>query len=161
MSETFRLSDYQIRIGKEDVIERHMHGILSDDPENTENQDKAKKVLGEVLKEMRVRFGTILKTGYFREIVPGIYGQMLDQLPALAPRSALVPGKCAQAPALAEMREAGPIPKSKNPLFYKSWTQGETKPDFEAVCEKWEGRRTDAGSSEEDVCENSRPGDNS
>ena len=109
MSETFRLSDYQIRIGKEDVIERHMHGILSDDPENTENQDKAKKALGEVLKEMRVRFGTILKTGYFREIVPGIYGQMLDQLPALAPRSALVPGECVQAPALAEMREAGPM----------------------------------------------------
>ena len=62
MSETFRLSDYQMRIGKEDVIERHIHGILSDDPESNENQNKAKKALGEVLKEMRVRFGTILKT---------------------------------------------------------------------------------------------------
>ena len=81
MSETFRLPDYQIRIGKEDFIERYMHGILSDDPESSENQDKAKKSLGEVLKEMHVRFGTTLKTAYFREIVPGIYGQMLDQLP--------------------------------------------------------------------------------
>ena len=67
MSETFRLSDYQIRIGNEDIIERHLHGILSDDPESSENQDnenqdKAKKALEEVLKEMRVRFGTILKT---------------------------------------------------------------------------------------------------
>lgn len=62
MSETFRLSDYQIRIGNEDVIERHLHGILSDDPESSENQDKAKKALEELLKEMRVRFGTILKT---------------------------------------------------------------------------------------------------
>ena len=62
MSETFRLSDYQILIGKEDVVERHLHGILSDDPESSENQDKANKALEEVLKEMHVRFGTILKT---------------------------------------------------------------------------------------------------
>lgn len=78
---------------------------------------------------------------YFREIVPGIYGQMLDQLPALAPRSALVLGECVQAPALAEMREASPIPKSRNPMFYRSWTRDERQPDFEAVCEKWEGKQ--------------------
>ena len=77
---------------------------------------------------------------YFREIVPGIYGQMLDQLPALAPRSALVLGECVQAPALVEIREANPVPKSKNPKFFKSWTQDEKQPDFEAVCEKWEGK---------------------
>ena len=59
MNETFRLSDYQIRIGKEDVIERHLHGILSADPENAENQEKAQKALDELLKEMHVRFGTI------------------------------------------------------------------------------------------------------
>jgi len=80
---------------------------------------------------------------YFREIVPGIYGQLLDQLPALAPRSALVLGECVQAPALVEMREVNPIPKSKNPKFYKSWTQHEKQPDFEAVCAKWEGDRID------------------
>jgi len=78
---------------------------------------------------------------YFREIVPGIYGQVLDQLPALAPRSALVLGECVQAPALVEIREASPVPKSKNPRFFKSWTQDEKQPDFEAVCEKWEGKQ--------------------
>ncbi|WP_051328127.1 SIR2 family protein [Desulfatirhabdium butyrativorans] len=62
MSETFRLSDYQIRIGNEDIIERHLHGILSAGPENPENQEKAQKALDELLKEMRVRFGTIIKT---------------------------------------------------------------------------------------------------
>ena len=62
MSKTFRLSDYQIRIGNEDIIERHLQGILSDDPENAENQEKAQKALDELLKEMRVRFGTIIKT---------------------------------------------------------------------------------------------------
>ncbi len=62
MSETLRLSDYQILIGKEDVIERHLHGILSADSENVENQEKARKALDELLKEMRVRFGTLIKT---------------------------------------------------------------------------------------------------
>lgn len=76
---------------------------------------------------------------YFREIVPGIYGQLLDQLPALAPRSALVLGECVQAPALVDMREASPVPKSRNPKFYRSWTQEEKQPDFEAVCARWEG----------------------
>ncbi len=78
---------------------------------------------------------------YFREIVPVIYGQLLDQLPALAPRSALVLGECVQAPALVDIREASPVPKSKNPKFYRSWTQEEKQPDFEAVCERWEGRQ--------------------
>ena len=62
MNATFRLSDYQIRKGKEDVIERHLHGILSADPGNAENQEKSQKALDELLKEIRVRFGTIIKT---------------------------------------------------------------------------------------------------
>lgn len=62
MDKPFSLSDYQILIGKEDVIERHLHDILSNDPKGSESQDKAKKALKEVLKEMRVQFGTILKT---------------------------------------------------------------------------------------------------
>jgi ABC-type dipeptide/oligopeptide/nickel transport system ATPase component len=79
---------------------------------------------------------------YFREIVPGIYGQLLDQLPALAPRSALVLGECVKAPVLVEMREADPTPRSKNPQFYKSWTGETPMPDVEAVCAKWEGQDT-------------------
>ncbi len=81
---------------------------------------------------------------YFKEIVPGIYGQLLEQLPALAPRNALVLGECVQAPVLVEMREVNPVPKSKNPQFYKSWVQDVKIPDVEKVCAKWEGKvRTD------------------
>ena len=76
---------------------------------------------------------------YFREIVPGIYSQFLDQLPALAPRCALVLGECVQAPVLVEMREVDPMPRSKNPQFYKSWTGEGVVPNVEAVCAKWEG----------------------
>lgn len=77
---------------------------------------------------------------YFKEIVPGIFDQLLDQLPALAPRTALVLGECVQAPAIAIMREVNPAPKSKNPKFYHSWTTDKPKvPLVEAVCSKWEG----------------------
>ncbi|MEN6623595.1 MAG: DUF87 domain-containing protein [Smithella sp.] len=78
---------------------------------------------------------------YFREIVPGIYEQLLDQLPALAPRNALVLGECVQAPALVEMREVNPKPKSKDPKFFKSWAQEGPIPDVEAICQLWEGQR--------------------
>lgn len=79
---------------------------------------------------------------YFREIVPGIYGQLLDQLPALAPQNALVLGECVQAPALVEMREVDPAPRSKNPKFYRSWTTVSKTPNIESVCAKWEGINT-------------------
>ncbi|MGH8593581.1 MAG: hypothetical protein ACREV3_06910, partial [Gammaproteobacteria bacterium] len=52
---------------------------------------------------------------------------------------ALVLGECVQAPALVEMREVDPVPRSKNPQFFKSWTGDTVAPDVEAVCTKWEG----------------------
>lgn len=62
MTETFRLTDYHILIGGEDVIQRHLHEIVGDDPDSEKNRMKAQEKLSEILKEMRVRFGTILKT---------------------------------------------------------------------------------------------------
>jgi hypothetical protein len=48
-------------------------------------------------------------------------------------------GECIQAPALVEMREVDPVPRSRNPQFYKSWVSEGMTPDVEAVCAKWEG----------------------
>lgn len=77
---------------------------------------------------------------YFKEIVPGIYGPMLDQIPALAPQTALVLGECVPAPALVRIREARPVPRSRDPKFYRYWV---TDPapifDVEAICKQWEG----------------------
>jgi len=86
---------------------------------------------------------------YFREIVPGIYNQLLDQLPALAPRTALVLGECVRAPALVYMREANPTPRSKDPKFWKRWIEKSPPvPDVEAVCRKWEGEDVGADHTE-------------
>lgn len=56
---------------------------------------------------------------YLKDIVPGIYGPLLDQLPALAPQTALVLGECVRAPALVQIREAQPVPRSRDPRFYR------------------------------------------
>jgi DNA helicase HerA-like ATPase len=76
---------------------------------------------------------------YFKEIVPGIYGPMLEQLPALAPQTALVLGECVAAPALVRIREAQPVPRSQDPMFWAHWTSL-TSPDVpvEEVCAEWE-----------------------
>ena len=58
---------------------------------------------------------------YFKEIVPGIYGPMLDQIPALAPQTALVLGQYVSAPALVKVRDARPVPRSRDPKFYRYW----------------------------------------
>jgi len=78
---------------------------------------------------------------YFKEIVPGIYGPLLDQLPALAPQTALILGECVRAPALVRIREARPLPRSRDPKFYQYWVADDArKPDVEAISARWEGR---------------------
>lgn len=77
---------------------------------------------------------------YFKEIVPGIYGPMLEQIPALAPQTALVLGECVPAPALVKIREARPAPRSRDPQFYRYWVNdsGPTV-DVESIGARWEG----------------------
>lgn len=78
---------------------------------------------------------------YFKDIVPGIYGPLLDQLPALAPRAALVLGECVRAPALVRVREANPIPRSRDPKFYSYWVADTPPtPNVEEICRVWEGK---------------------
>lgn len=78
---------------------------------------------------------------YFKDIVPGIYGPLLDQLPALAPQTALVLGECVRAPALVRIREAQPLPRSRDPRFYRYWVrETDSAVDVEAICARWEGK---------------------
>ena len=86
---------------------------------------------------------------YFKEIVPSIYGPMLEQLPALAPQTALVLGECVSAPALVKIREARPVPRSRDPLFYRYWV-GDPAPavDVEGICNQWESGGTQSNEEE-------------
>lgn len=83
---------------------------------------------------------------YFKEIVPGIYGALLDQLPALAPQTALILGECVRAPALVRIREARPVPRSRDPKFYQHWVADDPRrPDVEGICARWEGQHGEQG----------------
>ncbi len=92
---------------------------------------------------------------YFRDIVPGIYEQLLGQLSALAPRHALVLGECVRAPALVQIRECDPVPRSRDPRFYAQWiAENPDLPNVEAICSKWEGTQpadTTASDSNEET----------
>jgi type I restriction enzyme R subunit len=47
-----------------------------------------------------------------------------------------------QAPALVKIREAYPVPRSKDPKFYKYWTQVDAPIiPVEEVCAQWEGKK--------------------
>jgi hypothetical protein len=84
---------------------------------------------------------------YFKQIVPGIYEKLLDQLPALAPQHALVLGEAIRAPALVRVRDVDPAPRSKDPRFFEKWTAGTPPlPNVEAVCENWEGQKAQGDS---------------
>jgi len=87
---------------------------------------------------------------YFRDIVPGIYQPLLDQLPALAPQTALVLGECVRAPALARIRDADPLPRSRDPRFYRYWVaESEPTVDVERICARWEGGDASSDSAQE------------
>jgi len=81
---------------------------------------------------------------YFREVVPGVYGALLEQLPSLAARCALVFGEFVRAPALVRIREACPTPMSRDPKFYRSWVEG-ADADVERICTTWENRPNASG----------------
>jgi hypothetical protein len=85
---------------------------------------------------------------YFKEIVPSVYGPMLEQIPALAPQTALVLGECVPAPAMVKIRHAQPVPRSRDPQFYKYWvSDADPVIDVERICAEWEGEE---GSGDED-----------
>jgi len=83
---------------------------------------------------------------YFKEIVPGVYEPMLEQIPALAPQTALVLGECVPAPALVKIREARPVPRSRDPKFYRYWVADSPPPvDVEGICTQWENGQGQQG----------------
>ncbi len=68
------------------------------------------------------------------------------QKPAQAPQTGIVLGECVPAPALVRIREARPVPRSRDPRFYQYWA-AETAPntDVEGICKQWESGGTGDG----------------
>jgi len=87
---------------------------------------------------------------YIKNLVPSVSKELLDQLPILAQRTALVFGDCVRAPAQVVINEVNPKPKSHDPKFWDHWTGKDKFPDehdepnFEKVCKVWEGSNLEA-----------------
>jgi len=112
MSEDIEITNYQIIISGKDIIKERL-GSLSD-----ENGDKKTKGLQEILKETRVRFGTLLKTdnisflfGAGTSMVKGIGGVSLKGIPLELEKELLKKGVSGNA----KKRVAGWLK-----LFYKT-----------------------------------------
>jgi len=76
---------------------------------------------------------------YFKSVVSSISHELLNQLPALPQRTALVMGDCITAPVQVTITEIDPIPDSKDPEFSKEWSSDTFKaPDFETISKEWE-----------------------
>ncbi|MGV1047222.1 MAG: ATP-binding protein [Solirubrobacterales bacterium] len=87
---------------------------------------------------------------YFRQIVPALFGPMLDQLPALPQRTALALGEFVKAPALVRIREARPTPRSHDPRFFASWSRDSPpEVDVEAIAAQWQGEQNSNQESQE------------
>lgn len=97
---------------------------------------------------------------YFRQIVPGLFGPMLDQLPALPQRTALALGEFVKAPALVRIREARPTPRSHDPRFFASWSRDSPpEVDVEAIAAKWQGEESSDHEGQEAGSEQSTAGE--
>jgi hypothetical protein len=76
---------------------------------------------------------------YFRSVISSVSHDLLNQLPSLPQRSALVMGDCVTAPVQVTIREVDPTPDSRDPKFSEVWSKDDFQaPNFEDICKKWE-----------------------
>ncbi len=89
---------------------------------------------------------------YIKKLLPTVSHDLLKQLPILAQGIALVFGDCVRAPMQVKINEPKPKPKSSDPEYWKHWTNSYNaednypfkngEPDFEKVCNLWEGKKS-------------------
>ncbi|MBM4171697.1 MAG: DUF87 domain-containing protein [Ignavibacteria bacterium] len=76
---------------------------------------------------------------YFRSVISSVSHDLLNQLPSLPQRSALVMGDCVTAPVQVTIRDVNPTPDSRDPKFSEIWSRENFQaPNFEDICKKWE-----------------------
>jgi hypothetical protein len=75
-------------------------------------------------------------------LVPDALGDLLEELPSLPTRHAILLGWATELPILVEMRELDSEhqPHSKDPLYWKVWTGEEPRPiDWPTIVSSWQG----------------------
>lgn len=83
---------------------------------------------------------------YVRGLVSSASVDILDQLPILPQRHAIVTGDCVRTPIQVRIDKVSPTPNSHDPEFIKNWLNKDNLIPYEATCKKWIG-------DEESQCE--------
>lgn len=83
---------------------------------------------------------------YVRGLVSSASMDILDQLPILPQRHAIVTGDCVRTPIQVRIDKVSPTPNSHDPEFIKNWLNKDNLIPYETTCKKWIG-------DEESQCE--------
>lgn len=83
---------------------------------------------------------------YVRGLVSSASVDILDQLPILPQRHAIVTGDCVRTPIQVRIDKVSPTPNSHDPEFIKNWLNKDNLIPYETTCKKWIG-------DEESQCE--------
>jgi hypothetical protein len=85
-----------------------------------------------------------------RRLVPDNIGGLLNELPMLPTRKAILLGWASPIPILVEINELEKKyrPKSDDPDFWEVWTgESERKEDWKAIADEWQGANNDTPSN--------------
>lgn len=76
---------------------------------------------------------------YVRGLVSSASVDILDQLPILPQRHAIVTGDCVRTPIQVRIDKVSPTPNSHDPEFIKNWLNKDNLILYETTCKKWIG----------------------
>ena len=76
---------------------------------------------------------------YVRGLVSSASMDILDQLPILPQRHAIVTGDCVRTPIQVRIDKVSPTPNSHDPEFIKNWLNKDNLIPYETTCKKWIG----------------------
>jgi len=76
---------------------------------------------------------------YVRGLVSSASADILDQLPILPQRHAILTGDCVRTPIQVRIDNVCPTPNSHDPEFIKNWLDGDNLIQYERTCKKWIG----------------------
>ena len=74
---------------------------------------------------------------YVRGLVSSASADILDQLPVLPQRHAIITGDCVRTPIQVRIDNVSPTPNSHDPEFVKNWLDKDNVIPYENTCKKW------------------------
>lgn len=82
---------------------------------------------------------------YVRGLVSSASADILDQLPVLPQKHAILTGDCVRTPIQVRIDNVSPTPNSHDPEFIKNWLDKDNLISYDQTCMKWRGEEANRG----------------